>query len=593
ADGEAHDVAFADLDGDGVAELIANAPYCAVPGTQAYKRGSDIRQPWTRYSLVCGVSSEGIAVADLDGDGRIEIVHGPDWYTQPEDGPFAGEWTVSSYAPSFRDMTRVALFDITGDGALDIVCSEAEYLDGRLSWFQNQLGKSTSTPWIEHPLDWGLFYAHSLSVHRDDEGVRIFAGEMPEGGWRAPRNWQAKLLEYRLRGDSVERRLLAHGTGTHEALMADLDGDGALEIVGKDWREPAIQVWKERSGPSIESRFDHCLIDRDKPSAARAIVAADVTGGGSVDVVCGRRWYRSPHWEREEIVEIDDVLHAADLDGDGAAELVAVAGDRIVLVRRRDGAWQVEDLGVRPPGDRLTAASSGETVAVAGDVLRVFEGLGGAVTALDVDLDEPAAGVTAANLDGAGYLAGRTWIARESGGTLRTARIECTVDLPTLGAQVGDVDGDGDVEIVLATAGPDIERGNDKYRPLGHLYVLRRGGDGWHARLIDSLRSPQALAVADVDRDGIAEIVCGEHDASWKYRSQSRLYVYKAADAAGTTWSRFTLEVRFEHDAGPCVFETGDGRMAIASHGTSDTRFVHVWVERDEQGAHRPAGRRI
>src|SRR5581483_8293044 len=59
ADGEAHDVAFADLDGDGVAELIANAPYCAVPGTQAYKRGSDIRQPWTRYSLVCGVSSEG------------------------------------------------------------------------------------------------------------------------------------------------------------------------------------------------------------------------------------------------------------------------------------------------------------------------------------------------------------------------------------------------------------------------------------------------------------------------------------------------------------------------------------------------------
>jgi hypothetical protein len=62
-------------------------------------------------------------------------------------------------------------------------------------------------------------------------------------------------------------------------------------------------------------------------------------------------------------------------------------------------------------------------------------------------------------------------------------------------------------------------------------------------------------------------VIVGEHDPFKPYRSESRLFVYKQADAQGLTWSRFPIDNRFEHHDGAKTIELGPSKLAIMSHG--------------------------
>ncbi|MDY7011523.1 MAG: hypothetical protein SVV80_12350 [Planctomycetota bacterium] len=339
ANGGAHDVLFADVDGDGRCELVANA--CsgrAGSGVFIYKPGDDPDAPWQRHAVQTGFFEEGLDVADLNGDGRVEIVSGPDVYFCPEGGPYSGPWRRTIFAPSHREMCRLKLLDITGTGRADIVIVDSEYFEGQLSWFENRLVEEPGRPWIEHRIERGLKYAHSLEVRQKNGKSVLFVAEMAGGGWDAPYDYDARLIEYTTgdAGKTWDRRILDQGQGTHGAVLFDIDGDGEEEIVTKEHRIPRVQIWKKPAKASPILDYRHRFIDRDKPDISIDILAADVDGYGRNDVLCGSHWYHSPTWRRYEIPGIFQVINAYDLDGDGRKEIVCGEHDPFYPYRNRN-----------------------------------------------------------------------------------------------------------------------------------------------------------------------------------------------------------------------------------------------------------------
>jgi len=230
-----HDQAVGDVDGDGEPEIVALSQHCQV--LVYYDIPDDPRvSPWPReccHVMAQGlVEVEGLAIVDIDGDGVTEVIAGPSIF-RPGADP-ADAWTSEAIVTGY-EKTRVAVADLDGDGQLDIVLAEGESHPGRLTWL-------SGPTWQSHVLREDLFHPHSLEI-ADFNGnglPDIFVAEMGLG-----RNEDPKMFVYLNRGQGeFEEVLVQHGTPTHEAKVADMNGNGLPDIVGKPYMpEKHIDVW--------------------------------------------------------------------------------------------------------------------------------------------------------------------------------------------------------------------------------------------------------------------------------------------------------------------------------------------------------------
>jgi len=230
-----HDQAIGDINDDGKPELVVLSQRSEVLVYYDIPEHPTV-EPWPRecrHTIAEGlVDVEGLAICDIDGDGRTELVAGPAIYRQPIS---AGEpWTAQVYAADF-DKPRVQVADLTGDGRLDIVIAEGESHPGRLAW--------CSPPEYEPKLlrD-DLFHPHSLEIADFDGDGRpdIFVAEMGLGKNENPRG----LIYRSLGGGSFQEVEVWSGIPTHEAKVADMNGNGRPDIVGKPYDpERHIDIW--------------------------------------------------------------------------------------------------------------------------------------------------------------------------------------------------------------------------------------------------------------------------------------------------------------------------------------------------------------
>ena len=117
-----HDVLVGDLTGNGLLDVVGR-------NQSAFgERGDAVfiyyqRQPkvWQKRALECD-HGEGIAIADINGDGSLDIIAGNTWFENA-----SSEWTPHVFAPDWKHShVKVDVGDINGNGRLDIVLTPAE-----------------------------------------------------------------------------------------------------------------------------------------------------------------------------------------------------------------------------------------------------------------------------------------------------------------------------------------------------------------------------------------------------------------------------------------------------------------------------------
>lgn len=232
-----HDEAVGDVDGDGEPELVIMSQDSGILGYYDFP-ANPAAGPWHDcFHEIAQISNadEGLVIADLDRSGRKAIIAGTNIYRSlaRQAACCEGGWDVQPIAPGMTQ-TRCAVADLNGDGWPDIVLCEGESVTGTLVWF-------AGPRWRPTLLAEGLDNPHSLMIadFNGDGLPDIMVGEMGLGGAHPPR-----MMVYLNRGGGeFEEHVITEGIATHEAKVADLNGNGRPDIIGKAYQERHVDIW--------------------------------------------------------------------------------------------------------------------------------------------------------------------------------------------------------------------------------------------------------------------------------------------------------------------------------------------------------------
>jgi hypothetical protein len=236
-----HDLVFGDFNGDGRPDTACNDQFHAqIVWLQAPAAPAGL---WTTH-VIDPRRAMGADVADIDGDGHLDLIAGRAWYRNDGNGTFVRHPYTSMTDPAdtfFDDYEKVNAVDLNGDGRTDIFATIfAESQEGQV-WAFLAPADPLNQPWTGVRIDPGpLFGVHSQAVARFDGSSRpqVMVGETNIGGFDIGPNPNPHVYVYRLLGSASdpagwERTVVDH-VGTHEAQAIDLNGDGLPDIAGTE-----------------------------------------------------------------------------------------------------------------------------------------------------------------------------------------------------------------------------------------------------------------------------------------------------------------------------------------------------------------------
>lgn len=278
-------VAVGDVNHDGRLDVLAGEVWYEAPLWQRH----DLAPPGV-YDPITGYSDCFVAGADdVDGDGWIDLLSvgfpatEGKWYRNPQNaGSF---WTKHVIAPSVCNESP-AFIDVNGDGRLDLLMGlEA---DQRVYWLES--GPDPTQPWIRHAIStpgqpgFNQFY-HGLGLD-DVNGDGRRDALTVEGWYERPLNaattpWlfhPASLFGNGPTGPQMAAEMYAY----------DIDGDGDNDIVTSSPHSYGMWWWEQSNAQP--GTFQPHLIE-SWFSQSHALVAADINGDGLKDLVTGKRWY--------------------------------------------------------------------------------------------------------------------------------------------------------------------------------------------------------------------------------------------------------------------------------------------------------------
>jgi hypothetical protein len=566
-----HDLAVGDLNGDGhpdVAMFRKDEPrqltWFAAP--------AEARQPWTRHE-VDTPPGEGLDLGDIDGDGDLDIAGSVNWY-ENEDGKALKLKKHPLNVVSWGQETRDIIADMNGDGKKDIVLSHAEG-EGRVSWFENPT-------WKEHAIEPEVLRGtHSLEVGDFDKDgdLDVFIGEMNTGGGR--------IRIYLNAGNAQSWNRLTLGTGgTHNARIGDISADGDLDIVGKNYTGPkVVEMWENNAAKASKEvsldRWTEIQVDdrrgvysqgkylgvlnivRDSSIKYFGLAMGDLTGDGYGDIVSGRYFYRNPgtdmtgEWSRVTFPINVDAMLVTDVDGDDKADVIGEALPDVYWLEAKDtqgSSWQATKIGTIPK----TAHGNGQgyqlAQIIAGSKPEILLAGGeekGEIYYFEIP-NNPSAG---------------NW-----------PRRLITNEASEEGIGVGDIDGDRDIDI----AAGDMYTGGDK---IAWWENPGNGQGNWLKHKIGTIEHwPDRFAIADINGDERSDIIVSEENEGKE--PNARVYWFEQPDnPTNANWSRHLVATQYTTNAMDVADMDKDGAADIITGEHRGTKIVAIWKNVDKGSA--------
>ncbi len=309
---------------------IACGAFAALIWISAAQRPSDI--PFEKVTLDPG-ASETAAIADLNRDGKPDIVAGDTWFEAPRWTPH--KFRELGYSNNYIDNFSDLVFDADGDGLQDVVsCS---WFSKRLAWWKNSGGAGR---WAEAVIESGSPIEFCFLVDMDNDGKAKEV--LPQfGDTKQPAAW------YEYRGGKWVRNVVQSKSFGHGIGAGDLNGDKRTDILTpKGWLEAPADP---RSGEWT------LHADWDFPEHLGFMHVLDVNGDGKADILTsnahdyGIFWLErdaSGKWIKRLIDDSWSQAHAVtlfDFDKDGFPELLT--GKRYMAHNGKDPGER-EPLGV-------------------------------------------------------------------------------------------------------------------------------------------------------------------------------------------------------------------------------------------------------
>jgi hypothetical protein len=295
------------------------------------------RDPVTFYVHRVGTDhAEGVTVMDMNGDGRPDICSGAYWYENPRPG--GGEWKRHKYrelAPILPSTPAGAASNqkpfwgefVADNGEFAIDVNKDGALDLVTSSWQND-----GIWWFENPRKMGVMWQpHFICHSKDTEGMTLadIDGDGHDELLAAHYGRQGLLWVNFAGTQPVAHNIGGHDEDGHGVGAADIDGDGKVDVL-------TIHGWFR----NIDAAHDkwEWMKEWELGDCGFPIIGYDVNNDGKMDLIYGHGHNYGVYWLEQTTVNgkrawqrhlIDDswsqchAMKLADIDGDGEPELLA------------------------------------------------------------------------------------------------------------------------------------------------------------------------------------------------------------------------------------------------------------------------------